>query len=135
MSGKPESRLEKILKPIRINPVSFGIVIAGYGLSLLTESSDNTFTQLAPHISNITTASFLGLYFWSFNNYTTNKRIIKNYKFPSDLIKHGKLRMEQYCDRQLFYVSAVENGLRNEALELINKTPKQNKRYNYLPLF
>jgi len=75
MNGKKETALEKILKPIRINPVAFGISAAGFGLGYLLNDLDNIIGKVASYISVFGGGCFLGFYSWSARHYLNDKKV------------------------------------------------------------
>jgi len=128
---KNETLMEKLLKPIRINPITFGGFLAGLGFGVLLSDSDNM-------LSGISSVVFEGLGVVSFFMYL--KYGVKSYfRDRGDLIKYGfdirygQKRMGEYCDRQAFYVACVERGFRSEVRALINETPNNSKRWRFFP--
>lgn len=130
MSGANESLLEKLLKPIRINPVFFSLSLSSLGLSYVLSDSDNTMDRVLSHISFFDAGLFLGMYLYSTKNYFRDRKIINKSGFDK---RHGDLRVGRYCDRQAFYVASIENGFRDEAKNLINNTSNREKQFHYFP--
>ena len=122
--------MEKILKPVRINPVTLGISLASFGLSYVFSESDNTIGQIASVFTNGIGGFFLGYYSWGVENYLRDGRILKEHGFDE---RHGVLRMEHYCNRQAFNVAGIERGYSDEVRELIERTPNKEKKFWYLP--
>lgn len=135
MSGKKETLLERILKPIRINPITLGVSLASFGIGglLLNKylNSNNTPAQIFSFIMLGLGQSPLFLYFkYGVKSYFRDKNSLAEHGFD---IRYGKLRMEEYCDRQAFYVACVEKGYREEVLSLINDFPNEQKRGKFFP--
>ena len=64
MTGKKESLLEKILKPVRINPITFGLALLGVSQTFLFGGDSDIST-----ISSKTSWSMLGIgagFFWAY---------------------------------------------------------------------
>lgn len=122
MNEKKERILEKILKPIRINPVSLvGSALVGT-YWFLTKDSSNPFLEAMRYPSIGTGFMLITYYPFSVGCYLRDRRVLRRHGFDE---RYGKLRMEQYCSRQALYVASVENGFRDEVKNLINKTPCQ----------
>jgi hypothetical protein len=131
MSGRNETLLEKVLKPIRINPVTLGVSLASFGIGALFANSDNTSTQISSVIMFGLGGSSLFLYFkYGVKSYLRDKENLIYHGFNK---KYGVLRMEEYCDRQAFLVACTEQGYRDEAKELIRNTPDKQKSRRFLP--
>ena len=131
MSGEKETLLEKILKPVRINPATLGISLANFGLWYMLGVSDRTMDQLPLQLlSGGVGGLWVGMYLFGVHNYFRDRRILKERGFDK---RHGKLRMRHYCDRQAFNVASIETGYRNEVTDLIRQTPTEEKLHWYLP--
>lgn len=126
-----ESLLERILKPVRINPVTLGLSFTGVSISLLFDPKQDTSNLLLAIFSgSIIGGGFFGCYIYSGINYFRDRKILKRYGFDNS---HGKRRVSKYCSRQAFYVACIENGYREEVSKFIEETPNKDKAFWYLP--
>ena len=130
MSGKEESLVERILKPVRINPLMLAAGIAEIIVGVLLWDNDNFVVKNLDALLLGSGAVVLAMYFHEIDRYRKEKRLLKQYGFSEN---HARNRMEWYCSRQTFYVACIEQGYRDEAKQIIEQTPKKQKKLAFLP--
>ena len=118
MSGKYESKLERILKPIRINPLASLLAIGGFGAAAIFGLFDDSLMRAAAYAN--CGVGGVGVVFYACS-------LMDYFKFRSDIRSNGfsfmraQKRMRHYCDRHPFYVACIENGYRKEFEHLTTK--------------
>lgn len=132
MGGAKETTLEKLLKPLRINPIPLGISLTGIGLNYALTGSDSTIGQVTSTLAAAVGGYYFAYYLWGVKCYFKDRNVLKKNGFDEEV---GKKRMKHYCNRQAFNVASIENGYRDEAKCLIERTPREEKMYPYLPHF
>ncbi len=124
MSGIKESLLEKITKPIRINPIMFLSSSFFFGLGyLLVHKPTNIHAYGMGSLC-------LSFYLITLASYCIDKKRIKKQGFNEWF---GATQMEAYCDRQALYVASVEKGYRNEVNAFMQHTPQEKKCLSFIP--
>jgi hypothetical protein len=131
MLSKKETLVEKLLKPIRINPVTLGASLTCFGIGSLLFSSDSIPAQISSVVMFCLGGPPFFIYLkYGLKSYLRDIQVLAEHGFD---VRYGKLRMEEYCDRQAFYVACVEKGYREEAKTLIDNTPNNQKRGRLFP--
>lgn len=131
MTGKKETLVEKILKPIRINPVTFGVAVAGFGLGILLLDQDDILRRAGSATTFlIGFAGFMQYIKYGVQAYFRNIESLTRYGFDK---RYAVLEMREYCYRQAFYTACISTGNRDEAREFIEKTPKECKKFAFIP--
>jgi len=120
MTGAAETRLEKIIKPININPRAFGIAVAGLTLSFIDIEIGNSSLDSIISFSQIAISALgggaVGIYLYSTITYFGLKTIIKRHGVSS---YYANLYLNKYSSRHPFYTAAVKHGYRDEVIELM----------------
>jgi len=133
MSGSKESRLERILRFARINPVMLGAAVATAGFYFLNWTSQDGVMRVFKDSSLIISTVLSTSYANSVACYLKDKKVLLNYAKHGFKKAYAKKRMRHYCLRQAFYVACIENGFREDIKEIIENTPKEKKAYAFLP--
>ena len=133
MTGKKETALESIFKPVRLGPVGSLGALTSCGISYcLFKFMESPFTIPATVAGSALIIPFLGTYRDSFRYYS---------RYVNYLTKNGwneewaSRKMPFYVTRQALYVAAIGAGYRNEVNSTIKNTPKEAKRLSFLPHF
>jgi hypothetical protein len=131
MTGKKETLIEKIIKPVRINPVTFGVAVAGFGMSLLLyDQNDNIKQAWSGAMTIIGFAGFMQYMKYGVQAYFRSMESLTRHGFDE---RYAVLRMTEYCDRQAFYTACISTGNRNEARAFIENTPRECKKFAFIP--
>lgn len=149
MSGKKESMLERILRPVRVHPGTIPAIpalataafMAHYYVGQAYQHLvSNGFSVKDPDVmtaAGINAALFgLGvgiitaIYKRGMDRYLKDKKIIRKHGFDE---RHARLRMRTYCGRQSLYVASVEAGYREEFARVDAMVPPDKKAFNWLP--
>lgn len=130
MSGSPESLLERIVKPVRINLVAAGLAVVGGGAAVLLIENANIVIKATAYLLGVASGSGIGCYARSVMNYHRDRVVLRELWFEKS---YAALSMKHYCHRQAFLVASIEEGFRDEANTLIKNTPRGEKQLHWLP--
>ncbi len=130
MSGSPESLLERIVKPVRINPVAVGLAVVGGGAAVLLVENANIVIKATAYLLGVVSGSGIGCYAHSVMNYRRDRAVLRELWFEAS---YAELRMRHYCHRQAFLVASIAEGFRDEANALIKNTPREKKKMHWIP--
>ncbi len=125
--------LEKLLTPLKINPMNLISIGAGSLLMYdhLTSPSDDLFTRLIQVLGGIgLTAPFISFYIFSAKNYISHKRSLENHGFREI---YATKAIKQHCSRQPFYLACKQKGFEKEFNELYEKE-KNKVEFPFIPM-
>jgi len=125
--------LEKLLTPLKINPLSLTSISIGSFLMCdhLTSPSNDLLTRLFQVVSGISlTAPFLSFYSYSVTNYFFHKKKLKQFGFRKN---YAIKAVQQHCSRQPFYLVCKQQGYLKEFNEVYEKE-KNNIEFPFIPL-
>ena len=119
-----ETKLERILRPVRINPVGFSIGVLSSLYALIEDEAYLRTVDLG--ISGV----FFGFYLGSIISYFRSKRGLVRHGFDERFARKMAIH---YCDRQALYVACVERGYRGEFEECMERIPIEHKALEFIP--
>ncbi len=132
LESRPESPMERWCLFARVDPVNLSM-LAAVTLVLIggVHISQNPWI-LIPTVSAYVPAAVVSLYHysWAIRVYGEEVVNLKQHGFHEE---HALRRLHRYCPRQVFYVAATHVGFRNEARQLIERSPRSVKKFWWLP--
>jgi len=132
MSGRKETLLEKITKPLRLNPPGAALIGLGALAHYVNSDSVEGLNEVGKGLAALGIYSGISLLLSGIAYYSLSKTALKNKGFDKRL---AKPMMGHYCERQGFNVACIEAGYRDEARKLIEKTPANEKASAWIPHF
>lgn len=130
MSGRKETKIEGLTRLLRLNPVGTTIMGLGVAAHMLNSDSVDMLNQAGVILADGATYTGLFLLIFGKGYYKGAKRNIKENGINAEF---GNRQMRHYCNRQAYYVAAVEQGYRNEVEKFIKKIPAKKKIFGFIP--